>query len=325
MLLAFGMLCAIPHARTAKPATGRQVTVKPHPPASIREQPKGLLPMMTTTRRMVTATLACLALSAAGHQASALTINGSGQVTDWNNIKPFSVINGTTVEPGLVAVRQNNTSPVNYSGSYAPSGGEKYDLEEMHVRNIGNQVQVLLVASSSWTIDNIYLGDLLINTDSDAQFDLGLVTRNHNGLAKGGLYEINTTLGLQNVSGSYYGNNTIETQIFNAPGQKAASFVGSGSLLGNYLINTASYSYGTLSGQNENNTYLYEFTFDVDPSVAAIDLQIDWGCGNDKIAAHYEMNRQSDTPVGAVPEPATAGLSMMSLAAAMLATLRRRR
>lgn len=283
--------------------------------------------MKTITTKLMTLSLASLALAAVSHQASALTLNGSGQVTDWNYIQPLSVANGTTVSTGLVSVRQNNTSPINYGGStgYTPSGGENYDLEEMHVRNNGNQVQVLLVASKLWVVDNIHLGDLLINIDSDAQFDLGLVTRNHDSLVQGGLYAINTTQGLENVSGSFYGNNGIETQVFNAPGQLAASFVGSGSLLGSYLINTATYNYGTISGHNENSTYLYEFTFNVDSSVNSLDVQIDWGCGNEKIAAHYEMDRHNDTPSGAVPEPVTAGLSLMSLAAVGLSMVRRRR
>lgn len=267
------------------------------------------------------ATLGLLSLDPKAH---ALTLGAGGVVTDWN-LKPFDA----TMQPTHTSsVRQNNISPINFGGSIGnrPSGGEPYDMEEMHVRNFGTTFQVLLVTGSLWKAENkFFLGDLLMNTDSVPGFDMGFVTQTASlGLVAGQVYHNITTAGLQNISDSYFGNHSVETQINNTPGQKAAMFVQSGTPTGPMgSIVTASYNYGTINqnGQNNNekNTYLYEFTFQLPPTLTTVDFQIGWGCGNDVIRLTHEVTRN------AIPEPATAATGLLALAALTTALTRRKR
>ncbi len=265
-----------------------------------------------------------LAAVVTGPSAMGLTLNGSGVVTDWG-IKPFDA----SMQPtGITSVRQNNTSPINYGGSigFRPSGGEPYDHEELHVRNMGNTFQVLLVTGSLWKAENkFFLGDLLMNTDGVPGFDMGLVTQTASqGLLAGQVYQNITTAGLQNVSESYFGNAGIENQVNNTPGQIGAMFVKTGSPVGPVgSIVTTNFNYGNVNqnGQNNNekNTYLYEFTFQLPMNITSVDFQIGWGCGNDVIRATHIV-----PPGNAVPEPATAMMGLLALSALGMGLTRRR-
>ena len=244
--------------------------------------------------------------------ASALVLNGSGQVTDWNNIKPFTVPNGV----GTVAIktsvnRENNISPINYpEKGYVPSGGEKYDFEEIYARNMGNVMQVLLVTSvqdfkAPYNSVTFFLGDLMLDTNGDGAFDMGVVSHSQAmGLTGGQLYTNITTQGLQNLAGSNYGTASVETQIHNTPGQKAAMFVKSGTPVGPvHAVKTASYSYGKILGVKENNTWFYEYTFGLPGEVEEVNMQIGLGCGNDVIRLHHAV----------MPEPATMLMSLSAI------------
>ncbi len=267
-----------------------------------------------------------LAAVVTGPSAMGLTLNGIGTVTDWG-IKPFDA----TMQPtGITSVRQNNTSPINYGGSigFRPSGGEPYDHEELHVRNFGSTFQVLLVTGSLWKAENkFFLGDLLMNTNGAPGFDMGLVTQNASqGLTAGQVYQNITTAGLQNVSNSYFGNAGIETQVNNTPGQLAAMFVKSGTPTGPVgSINTAKFNYGKVNqnGQNNNekDTWLYEFTFQLPMNISTVDFQIGWGCGNDVIRVTHVV---PPPPGGAVPEPASAFTGLLALSALGMRLTRRR-
>ncbi|NJL32393.1 MAG: PEP-CTERM sorting domain-containing protein [Phycisphaerales bacterium] len=181
------------------------------------------------------------------------------------------------------------------------------------------------MTSSSWKIDNsILLGDLLMNTDGLPGFDMGLVTQTASkGLPAGQVYDNVSTAGLQINSNTYAGNFNIESQINNTPGQLAAMFVSGGDPTGPVgSINTTSYNYGTINqnglNKNENNSYLYEFTFELPPTFTTVDFQISWGCGNDVISASHIVTHP------AVPEPATMATGMLALTGLILGVTRRR-
>ena len=246
--------------------------------------------------------------------ASAISFDVNGKVVGWN-ITPFAQANGNTTAGGITSVRQNNYSPLNYPHGIghqpSPGGttGEKFDLEELHIRNDGSQVQVLLIASSLFQASGggstLNLGDLLIDLDDDHQFDLGVVTQSGNaGLNAGRLYEINSTRGLQNLPGSYAGT-SIDTQI-------GAWAVDSGVGHDLYTIETASFDFGG----SEGVTYAYQYTFDLAFMNSVPDqfaFQIAWGCGNDVIGAGFTMTspplRTND--IAAIPEPAPLALFLV--------------
>jgi MYXO-CTERM domain-containing protein len=269
---------------------------------------------------------ALVALGVSANQASALTVNYWGQVTDWG-VTPFS----NTIPSDITGVNGNNTSPITYphgvGAQPSPGGstGEKFDLEGLYSYRDGNQVKVLLVASSGFTAtaNNVTfnLGDLLIDVDHDGGFDLGVVTQYANEhLQAGGLYEINDTAGLQHKSGSYYNYAPVADAI-------GAWAVKSGTLLGQEDIDTLKHYYS-----GEGYTWLYEYTFTLDEELQYHDLymQLAWGCGNDMIALTLAAEDRPvipppHTPPGSpTPEPATAVLGLMSLGGLALAARRRK-
>lgn len=265
------------------------------------------------------------AMSFGVSSASALTLDASGNVTDWG-VTPFS----NSVPLGVAGVNGNNYSPINYPNGVghnpSPGGatGEKFDLEGLYARRDGQQVQVLLVASSLFQAtagNHTYnLGDLMIDVDNNNSFDFGVVTQQgnaNNGLTAGGLYDIDTARGLQHISGSYYQNNSVTSQI----GDWA---VLTGSLLSQNAIQTTSFNYA-----GESNTYLYEYTFTLAEDLQYHDLymQFAWGCGNDMIGLNIDALEPPTTdggPSPATPEPATAALSLLALGGLAAASRRRR-
>ena len=283
--------------------------------------------------KLAIATGSALAVALMAGHASALTIDANGVVVGWN-VTPFSSPNAdNTSSGGIYSTRQNNYAPINYPNhGHVPSPGgatgEKFDLEEMHARVVGNQMQVLVIASSLFQASangsTFNLGDLMIDVNGDHAFDFGVVTQSGNaGLTAGQLYDINTTKGLQQISGSYYYVPSVANQV-------GAWSVASGTAVGGlYSIETASHSY-----VGEANTWAYQFTFDLGSlgldldSGPVINFQMAWGCGNDVITNTVDLPpvvREVPPPPSATPEPATAGLSVLALGTIFGAISRRNR
>lgn len=253
--------------------------------------------------------------------ASALSVDASGKVLNGWNVTPF--VDGPAGTVGFNGSTkfffQNNYSPISYPSGVghqpSPGGatGEKFDLEEMHVRQEGSVVKFLLVASSGFTAvssgHTYRLGDLLLDLNGDNAYDAGIVTHADNtGLVAGGLYEDIATARLQNLPLSYRGT---PTEVLAGPWAVAA-----GSMVDQVTLETAIHSYA-----GEANTWLYEYAFDFtaltgnDPT--QLNFHIAWGCGNDVINGSFELEPvPTDTPnTPGVPEPLTAGLTGMGLLA----------
>jgi len=280
------------------------------------------------------ATFAMMMLSmGVASSAFALGFEPDGTVTGWG-VKPFTVAGpGTATHPnGVQSVYQNDYSPINYPGGVghrpSPAGttGEKFDLEEMHVRQTGSIVEMLLVRSSPFQASassTFTLGDMLLDTNGDDLFDHGIVSTNAAaGLNAGGLYSITSTERLQNLSGSYRGH-SLESTI----GPWA---IGSGTLLGETALDTGSYTYA-----GEGLTWLTVYTFDLTWLGAlptTIDYHLVWGCGNDVITGSFDVNpytedepeEENQEHSGATPEPVTAALGLLSLAGITMGVRRRR-
>lgn len=297
---------------------------------------------MHACHRSVVLGLAVCLLGAAA--ASALTVNGAGTVLDGWNVTPFTggPTPGVATHDGMTSYYQNNWAPIHYpSVGHVPSPGywrgEAFDLEEMHIRQTGTFVEMLLVASSAFQASSsgstFNLGDVLLDFDGEAGWDVGLVTQSsNNGLESGGLYGDIDTLGLQPLHGSYHG-----TWVESAIGGWA---VEAGDLLASTDIETASHDYG----DREDQTHLYQFGFDLDDLPGAIPtslvFQMAWGCGNDVIGGTFTVaeppvidpgpGAEGDveppsTSNGAVPEPLSAGLNVLAMASlAMVLTGRSR-
>jgi hypothetical protein len=277
-----------------------------------------------------------LLLLASTAQAVPISVSSSGGVLDGWNVTPFSVTGYTTPQvvngAGYTAYLQNNIAPINYpSSGHVPSPGgstgEKFDLEEMYVKQIGYQLQFLLVASSSFSAtasgSTFKLGDLMLDFGANGTWDAGVVTQASNGgLVQGGFYDGITTQGLQHLSGGYYANAAVAAAV----GPWA---LGSGTLLGTSALRTGSFSYTAagLSGQ-EGATYLYEYDVDLSNYPGdipdAIKFQMAWGCGNDMLGGTFNLDFPEPQNDVIVPEPLTAGLGMTGLLALSLGLLRRR-
>ena len=207
----------------------------------------------------------------------------------------------------------------------SPGGsvGEQFDLEEMHVRQSGSVVQMLLVSSNAFTAvaggTTYHLGDILLDTNGDSTYDMGLVSQSFNaGLDAGRLYNNITTQRLQNISGSYRGTST-EAAI----GPWA---VQSGTPMGQIPIQAGSFNYGG----SEGLTYLTMFSFDVGSLALplTLDFHLDWGCGNDVISGEFTVQPPPivpHNPGNSVPEPATAGMAGLGLGSLLVTLLRRKR
>ncbi len=272
-------------------------------------------------------TIVMAVFGVAANYATALSVSPSGEVVGWG-VTPFvNNDNGvvvTDIAPGVTSYLQNDWAPINYPGVGnvpSPGGrtGEQFDLEEMHVRVVGDEMQFLLVASSEYeaTAGATYsLGDLMLNVDGVDGFDYGLVTLMGNaGLTAGGLYDIDTTRGLQ---GAYANNPTIAAEI----GPWA---VQTGMMVSQEDIDTADHDYGNPNNRSrswwEDNTTLYEFSVDLaaidGPRPESIDFQIAWGCGNDVIGGTFDVPSGGGPGDGqqtnGVPEPATAMLGLIGM------------
>ena len=272
------------------------------------------------------ATVLSLAFASAGF---ALTLDGSGQVTDWNLTPNLATTTNQTnvVTGGVASTFANDYAPINYPNvGYSPSGGEQWDIEEMHVRLNGlGQLQVLVVNTSGlsglYSGTTIYLGDLFITLDNQRY---GVVTNNASqGLAAGSVYRIDQASDvqlLQNVGPSYFGNNTSVANdygpndvIRNVAGPWAiASTIDNSQLIGAAAMVIATYNYGG----DEDGTNLIEYTINTNlfAPFTTFAARQTYGCGNDVIEV---AGNRTD-----IPEPAS--LALMGIGMMMIAKRTRR-
>jgi hypothetical protein len=268
--------------------------------------------------------------------ALGMIIDSAGNITDWG-LRPFSQPNQQDRHQGnLWSTLENNYSPISYPWGigHQPSpglgsGGEAWDLEELHLRFTDTQLQFLVVTSSApSSIGNglpCYLGDLFLDYGGSR---VGIVTQSASqGLSAGAVYRINgssDTKPLQQAANSYYGRTEIVDNDY-GPDATVAEVAGPWAVdgtidpslfLGSAAIQMSTFDYGGA----ENGTFLLEYTLDrsligpLDPN--QLTAKMAWGCGNDVIRVRGE------TPT--VPEPATLVLLAAGLALVRLARRRRR-
>ncbi len=246
-----------------------------------------------------------------------ITVNPSGEVADWG-ITPFSQTNQANSKTGnRFFTIADDYAPIDYPNGIgrvpSPGGapGEVFDLEEMHLRAVGNELQILVVTSSAWTKviggTDYTLGDLFLEVGG---ITYGVVTQSASqGLAAGAVYRIDDqkdTEKLQKGSQSYRGKKGKRENDY-GPKAKVEDIAGpwavdakieANQLLGTADIDSAIFDYGG----DEDGTFLIEYKFDWDLLGAApgsvANAHITWGCGNDVI--------EVDDAV--IPEPATMAL-----------------
>lgn len=278
--------------------------------------------------RLFAAAVVSLALTSAGF---ALTIDGSGAVTDWGfapslaaQTNSANVISGNTI-----STLANDYAPINYPGiGYLPSpgmpAGEVWDQEEMHVRvTNAAQLQVLVVNSTGFSHPysdySIHLGDLFLTINGQKY---GVVTQSATqGLTAGSIYRIDNASDvelLQNVAASYLGNNTPVANdygpndvIRNIAGPWTVdSTISAAQLIGVAAITTATHNYGG----DEDNTFFIEYSMDMTlfGLPTTFEASQTWGCGNDVIKVTGDLTD--------IPEPASIAL----MGAGVLMIARRR-
>lgn len=249
--------------------------------------------------------------------ASAGIMDSAGNVTDWG-LTPFSQPNQSDVQYGnRWSTISNDYSPINYPGvGHQPSpglnsGGEAFDLEELHVRSVGQWLQALVVTSSALSTvvsgETYYLGDLFLTINGN---QYGIVTQSANqGLAAGSVYRL-TGSGdvriLQSVSRSYASSTTLVDNDYGPNAtipEVAGPWAVNGSISADQLLGAATIRTDTFNyGGSEDQTFLIEYTLNTAllGLSGPLDLttKITWGCGNDVIRNQAH----------GVPEPATVGL-----------------
>ncbi len=276
------------------------------------------------------AALVSLALASTGF---GLTLDGSGQVTDWNLTPDLAnpTHQANVVTTGMVSTYANDYAPIDFPGGVGrePSpglpGGEKWDQEQMHVRvNAQGLLQVLVVNSTGFSgvykNETVYLGDLFI-TVNDQRY--GVVTQSASqGLSAGDIYRIDRDADvekLQDISASYINNNKLrandygpDDKIRNIAGPWAVdSGIDAAQLIGAAAIDAATFDYGG----DEDGTHLIEYTMDLGLFGVPTSFQAHqtYGCGNDVIKVIADGTE--------IPEPAS--LALMS--AGLLLIARRHR
>jgi len=278
-----------------------------------------------------------LIVLATGGSAFGMIIDGTGSVTDWG-VTPFSRSNGTNLQLGnLWSTIADDYAPIDYPGiGYEPSpglasGGEAFDLEEMHLRLADGRIQVLVVTSSPGAATSgrttYWLGDLFLTING---VDYGVITGSHaQGLTAGDLYRLDgdeDVVILQATAQSYAGSRTLVENDYGDPatiGEIAGPWAVRGIInadqcVGSATLQTATFNYGGA----ENGTYLIEYSVDLatlglaDVPIGAT-AHLTWGCGNDLIEV-----MGSGSP-SVVPEPATLGLGAIGVSMTYLLERRR--
>ncbi len=277
--------------------------------------------MLKFTCKMMMVAVVCAAVAPA---AWGLVIDGSGDVTDWSVSPTLNVATNSAnqVAGGVASTLGNDYAPINYPSGvgFVPSpggsSGETWDLEEMHVRIVGSQLQVLVVNKSGLSepftgdSEDFGLGDLFVTTQSATY---AMVTRDGNqGLTAGDVYQILDDGAdvqiLQDRARSYFGNATIEA----AAGPWAVdATIAANQKTGSGSINTASFDYGGSVGTHHVVEYLLDVSL-IGGAPTLLQTHLTWGCGNDLIEVEITDTRE-------VPEPA----SLVLMGAGVLLMLRR--
>ncbi len=284
--------------------------------------------------RLLVAALVNLALVGGAY---GMLIDGAGTVTDWG-VTPFSRPNFSDAAYGILwSTIADDYAPIAYPGvgrQPSPglsSGGEVFDLEEMHLRFADDRLQVLVTTSSPGAAtvggSTYWLGDLFIEIDGQ---DFAVVTQNvTQGLAAGAVYRLNgdaDVVALQSAPRSYAMSTAVVANDYGPPATVAEiagpwavrSTIDPDQLLGTAALSTATFDYGGA----EDGTYLIEYT--IDPALLGlvgpgpVTAHITWGCGNDVI-------RVAGSGPIIVPEPGTLGLAAVAAALAYLSQRRARK
>lgn len=261
-------------------------------------------------------------------------VDASGNISGWG-ITPFSQSNGqyANTTTGTFSTIANNYAPINYpSVGYLPSpggsNGEKFDLEEMHLRVTGGQLQVLVVTSSPMVASvngTWYLGDLMLNVNGSKyavitqDVTAGGAARGYTPGAVIAVTDDSQLLKLQNSSNSYLTHNELVENDYGAdatvrdvagPWQVVTGL----SPVASGAIETDMHSY-----TGEANTFFIQYTVNLadltGDSEADIAAHIAWGCGNDVIEVEA-------LGVHEVPEPAS--MVLMAVGGMMLLSRKRR-
>ncbi len=229
--------------------------------------------------------------------------------------------------------RNNNSSgyiggsAYNYPrvGPYPSPGDDRYDLEGLRVEDGGDHLYVAIANSFGYSAyssrhnQSYRLGDLFMTTESGDQYAIDIFDIANTGTTS--LYQVNgNTNPIQNVSGSYYGNNTVRNMIGAFEIDPAGTANGGAQSLGSVEFAksfAAGYEtdFGGLKYAN-GDTYVWEFKIDKSllGDFSSLDFQIALGCGNDFMRETYD----------AIPEPATVLLFSLGLAGAGLYRRRRK-
>lgn len=274
--------------------------------------------------RHATLLLATLAITTG--TANAMLLDGSGVVTDWSVTPLMTTGSVTGVTAGRHFTLNNDYAPIDYPSvgrvpSPGGSTGERFDLEEMHVRVTPNTAQVLVVLSGGLSENaagtDWLLGDLFFEADG-TRYAVATQDAGRTNVSAGDVYRIDSaadTRVLQDASRGYLNNTNLRANDF-GPDDTVANVAGpwmiddaidAGQLMGSATLDTAMFDYGG----DEDGTRLMEYTIDLTAlggMFSDFTAHLAWGCGNDVI-------RVSGTNVTPVPEPASLALLAMGAAA----------
>lgn len=249
----------------------------------------------------LTSTLSILALAASISfgQGEALLVGADGAIGDWDHT-PFSKDNGSRIDVNRGYTIADDYAPIDFPGigrvpSPGGAAGERYDLEEMHIRRDGDTLEVLIVTSSPMVAEGRWLlGDLFVRA-GDVRVAVALQDGGR-GIAAGTVYMANDNDAVESLQPGEHGFAGDPRAMANdyGPDARVATVIGpwrfdgrrvNGQPIGSATIATARHDFGG----DEDGTFLILCTIDL-AEVGLVDhrtitARIAWGRGSDVITA----------------------------------------
>jgi len=232
-------------------------------------------------------------------QTTGLDVRPDGSIPGWDHT-PFAGDNASIIDVREGYTIANDYAPIDFPGigrvpSPGGEAGERYDLEELHIRRNGSTLQVMLVASSPFRVDGRWLlGDLFLR---GGEVRRAVATQDGGrGVEPGAVFPADrddALVPLQPGEGGFAGDPTPMANDFG--GDASVARIAAPWRFDATRVKTEPIAHATIQttrhdfGGREDGTFLIQFTIDLEAVGLAdhrtITARIAWGRGSDVIEA----------------------------------------